>query len=112
LTTYILNTTIVPNEGTFALQRISDISDAQMCAEDAVSAVGHESTAQVISTILGFEVPVNRISIYMEPGDRAVCFKLRQRPPEGQVLSAAQLEELGYDFMLLTRLQPTEAAWI
>jgi hypothetical protein len=62
------------------------------------SAVGHQSTAEVISTLLGIDVSVNRITVEPQVGDILVCFKLKQRAPEGVILSKEQLESLGYEW--------------
>ncbi len=56
--------------------------------------------------LLGVPVPVNRIQYEQTTGDLAVVFKLRGRPPEGKILTAEEIEAIGYDFGLLT-LEPT-----
>jgi len=49
-----------------------------------VSAVGHADTAQVVSDLLGVEVPYQRISLHLEPGDLLVVAQLiGGRLPEG-----------------------------
>ncbi len=58
------------------------------------SAVGHESTASVLSTLLGVEVPPNRVSITLSPGDRIIVFQLTIRLAEGQVLSQNEVLSL------------------
>ena len=55
------------------------------------SAVGHPSTAEVLTTLLGVEVPPNRVSIALSPGDRVVVFQLAVRLAEGQVLSREEV---------------------
>jgi hypothetical protein len=52
-----------------------------------ISAVGHESTAGIISLLVGMEVPTNRIAIRLSHGDRLIVFQLGIRLAEGQVLS-------------------------
>jgi hypothetical protein len=51
-----------------------------------VSAVGHESTAKVLSSLLGTEVPFNRAQISIKEGDVIVSFQFLVRLPEGKVL--------------------------
>jgi len=63
-----------------------------------ISAVGHESTAEVISKVLGMKIPVNRIRITLNEGDEAVVFQLHGRPPEGKILSAEEIEQVGFSF--------------
>jgi hypothetical protein len=68
---------------------------------DWTSAVGHKSSAEVISSTLGVEIPVNRIQIKPQPGDRLLCFKLNGRAPEGVILNKTQLEEIGFSWFLM-----------
>ncbi len=56
-----------------------------------ISAVGHPATAEVMSALLGVEVPPNRVSITLSPGDRVVIFQLAVRLGEGQVLTAEEV---------------------
>jgi Domain of unknown function (DUF1874). len=58
------------------------------------SAVGHESTAAVISALLGVEVPPRRVAITLSTGDRVVVFQLQVRLPEGAVLTAEEVATL------------------
>ena len=51
-----------------------------------VSAVGHESTARVLSKLLGTDVPFNRVQIAITGGDVIVSFQFLVRLPEGKVL--------------------------
>jgi len=59
-----------------------------------ISAVGHESTARVMSALLGVDIPPNRVSITLGPGDRALVFQLSVRLAEGQVLSQEEVMAL------------------
>ena len=73
-------------------------------ADGFLSAVGHPGVAQVLTELLGLAVPVNRAVIAMVPGDKAVVFWLRQRPPAGGELSEAELRQLPFKLGLLTRM--------
>lgn len=73
------------------------------------SAIGHASTAEILSDLLGVLVPVARIQYEQQPGEQALVFKLRGRAPEGVILDRSQIEEIGYDFGLLTRTTWTGA---
>lgn len=70
------------------------------------SAIGHEATAQALSSLLGFDVPVNRIQAVQEVRQLAVVLKLRGRLPEGRILTLDELYEIGFDLLLLERLNP------
>jgi len=102
----ILNTSIITADGTFVLETI-ELSRARALvqqAEGILSAVGHETTAQILSDLLGIEVPVNRINFIQQVGQMALVFKLMGRPPEGVILSAEEVKAIGYEFKTLTRL--------
>lgn len=68
---------------------------------ELVSAIGHDGAAEVLTLVLDREVLVNRISVKYEPGDQALALQLRQRQPEGVVLTAEMVEEIGYDLTLI-----------
>lgn len=68
------------------------------------SAIGHHSTAEIMSILLGIDVPVNRQTFTQERGQVALVFKLNGRPPEGKILSLEEIQEIGYTFKLLVRV--------
>jgi hypothetical protein len=105
---YLLNAPVVPipNEThcTINVTRIKDIDYVKRFIEfirnlgyEVVSAIGHESTAKVLSMLLGFEVPAQRLTITLTESDIAVAFALDFRIPEGKVLSKEELEQLVRD---------------
>jgi len=102
---YLLSTGYVPvqmdRHGKIVLvQRIVSTQEAkQLLSNGFISAVGHQSTAEIMSVVLGIPVPYNRVQVYLEPGDEAVCFVLRTRLPEGRVLSKEELQQLGFYFV-------------
>lgn len=73
---------------------------------DVISAIGHESTAIIASKILNRDVPVNRIEAKMQDGDIAVCIKLKGRAPEGVILSEDQINDIGYDIVVMEASDP------
>jgi hypothetical protein len=102
----ILNTTILTSDGEYSLKTIS-LEEARALIlgneNNLLSAVGHESTAQILTNLLGVEIKVNRIQFVQEAGQNALCFKLNGRPAEGKILSLEEIEEIGYEFKLLER---------
>ena len=70
------------------------LKNADKMGFTVVSAVGHESTAKLLSRILGIEVPMNRIQIKMEDGDWAIVLQLLIRLEEGRVLNEQELKQL------------------
>jgi hypothetical protein len=73
-----------------------------------VSAVGHPSTASALSKILGMEVPTNRVSIQLKPGDTLVVFQLALgRLPIGKELTEEEIENAwkeGKAYFLMVRV--------
>ena len=102
----IFNGTVATTNG---LYRVSDLSirDAKKLLRENgyISAIGHESTAKIISELMEMDIPMNRIDFTQMVGQKAVVFKLNRRPKEGTVLSRAQVEEVGYSFKLMERLE-------
>lgn len=105
----ILNTSILTNYGSYHYSPLS-LTMAQLHSSDAwereggiLSAVGHQSTADILTELLGVPVPVNRIEYSQRVGDAALIFKLKGRPPEGKILSRDEIEAIGYEFGLLVR---------
>ncbi len=45
---------------------------ARKLAVYAVSAVGHETTAQLFSDVLGLPIPYHRATVVLQPGDHAL----------------------------------------
>jgi heme oxygenase len=99
-----MSTTVIPS-GAVGIWRVAAIDlDAakNLIADGFVSAIGHESTAQVMTELLQREVVASRITVEPEPGDSFVCFKLHSRPPEGAILDRAALDAVGYSWCLMT----------
>jgi len=102
---FIMNTTVLPNDGLYQMKTVS-LEQAKRWVADGnfTSAVGHEGTAKVLSALLGVDVPVNRTQVKYEVTDEALCFKLLQRLPEGKVLSEEELKALPYELKAIKRL--------
>jgi len=74
-----------------------------------VSAIGHPATASALSKILGVNVPTNRVSITLQPGDTLIVFQLAvgrlapgQELGEQDILSAFSQ---GKAFFVIARVQ-------
>lgn len=102
----ILNTSIVTADGTYTLKSITPETARQLVrVSDGIdSAVGHESTAAILATILGVDVPTNRQLFTHAVGQQALVFKLNGRPEPGKDLSQRELEDIGFSFKVLTRI--------
>lgn len=56
----------------------------ELLADGFTSAIGHADTAAVVSEDLGLEVPMNRVSITLNPGETLVVAQYKgPRLPEG-----------------------------
>lgn len=101
----ILNTSILTTAGEYKLKDINiDTAKMLVRTRHIDSAVGHQSTAQIMTTLLGREIPSNRQMFSQQPGQQALVFKLNGRPQEGKILTAEEIEEIGYKFQLLERI--------
>lgn len=67
----------------FSLVRIKKVSASEIPA-DVKSVIGHPDTASVVSNILGFETPYNRVSLTLESDDVLYVAQYKgPRLPEG-----------------------------
>lgn len=101
----ILNTSIITTEGIYKLESIT-LKEAKdlVLVNEIDSAVGHESTAQIITSLLGRYIPMNRQNFQQQAGQSALVFKLDGRPEEGKILTVEEIESIGYKFQLLTKI--------
>lgn len=68
------------------------------------SAIGHAATAAVLTRRLGVEVPVERRTITIRPGESCVVAQLTgPRLPEGAVLDEAALAKIPITFLKVIR---------
>lgn len=79
------------------------------CGRTIQSAIGHAATAELMTTMLKYPVENNRINFIQTPSDIALVFKLKQRAPEGVVLSRQEIEAIGYELGLLSRIDCEKA---
>ena len=101
----ILNTSILTTEGTFTLKDLTLEEAKNLVKENNIlSAVGHQSTSSILTTLLETEILVNRIQFAQETGQKALVFKLNGRPEEGKILTVEDIEEIGYKFQLLIKI--------
>ena len=102
----ILNTSILTCEGEYKLEQIS-LEEARDLIKnnEFVSAIGHKSTAEILTMLLGEKIEENRIMFEQEVGQKCLVFKLNGRPEEGKILTKEEIEAIGYKFQLLTKIK-------
>jgi hypothetical protein len=105
---YVLNTQVIPLNWQLAdsyvikIKRI-DVNQARQLVNQNqfISAIGHNSTAILLSMLLGIDIPVNRIQIEMISGDIGLHFVLKKRLQEGQIIrDIRELQEIGFDLVM------------
>jgi Domain of unknown function (DUF1874) len=105
----LFNTSILTAYGTFTYHHLSLdearelVQEFQRDGKSIESAIGHQSTADFISTLLGYHVQGNRIELEQTTDDLALIFKPNRRLADGKILTREEIEEFGYEFGLLTR---------
>lgn len=102
----LFNGTVATTNGLYEIKDIDEATARQYVKRYGyISAVGHQATAEIMSTILQTPIPMNRIQFFQEVGQLAIVFKLNERPEEGIVLNKQQIEKIGYSLKIMQRLQ-------
>jgi hypothetical protein len=82
---------------------ITELTDenvkAMLQMNDVKSVVGHQSTADFISAVLGIDVPMNREQVSLSVGDTIIVFQLQARLPEGKVLTKEEINQIPYKWI-------------
>ncbi len=103
----LLNTAILTTYGAFHYAPFSLEGARALLHEFSVSyasAIGHASTAEILTELLGVPVAVNRVEYAQGVGATALIFKLHGRPEEGKILNRQEIERIGYSLGLLQRI--------
>jgi len=77
----------------------------ELMAGTFVSAVGHESTADILSKLLGIRILVNRQAIRLKENDTVYVYQLLQRLPEGIVLNKEEIMQINFKIYKVTILK-------
>jgi len=107
----LFNASVLTSYGTFRFELLSFDEAREIVHKykkenkEIVSAVGHQATAEVMSEILEFTVEKKRLNFSQNIDEAALIFKLKTRAEEGEILSRAEIEEIGYEFGLLTKIE-------
>lgn len=102
----LFNGTVATTNGLYSIKDI-DIETAKkyICDLGYISAIGHEGTAELMSEIFDKEIKMNRIQFHQQVGQKAIVFKLNERPPEGVILNRKEIEKIGYKLKIMERLE-------
>lgn len=102
----LLNSPILTTFGKFEYRQI-DLDQARLLVQTQPwqSAIGHASTAQVISELLGIECLQNRVQISYAVGEQILVFAPATRLPEGVVFTREEMRRFQYSWGLLDRLE-------
>lgn len=83
---FVLNSAVITSEGLYRYHHMSPEDAAAWCkAGEFVSAIGYQETSDVLSELVGVAVPVNRVTIKMEPGDQALVFRVVLPPGSNRI---------------------------
>lgn len=104
MTTYLLNTPVLTSYGEWHFHGPISLEVAmQHISSGFTSAIGHKGSAQFLSQLLKIEVPLNRVSITMYPGDTALVLRIKSRLPEGKILTHQEIHAIPFELGLLER---------
>lgn len=102
---YLMNSPVLTCYGSFSFEPVATIDAARALLQDGFeSAIGHQGAASLMAADLGVDVPVIRRRVVLQPGDRALCLRLTERLPEGEVLSRESLRAFPHEYGLITRI--------
>ena len=79
--------------------KFAEIDSEEFCkaiknAENLINSIGHKSTVELINTLCGTSLEMNRISITMSVGDILLAVFLTVRLEEGKVLESDEVMKL------------------
>ena len=101
---YLLNSPILTTYGHYHFSGPITVEEAKnLLQEKFTSAIGHASTAELLSVLLDVPIPINRVRIEMRPGDQALVFRMLARVEEGKVFSREEVEKLPFELGVLER---------
>jgi len=93
---------MIPEEWTETTLRVRKTSLEEvrtlLTTHEFESAVGHQSTADFLTALLGVQIKAERRQVTFQPDTLYVVFQLIGRLPEGRVLTEEELRAVNYRF--------------
>jgi len=93
---------MIPEEWTETTLRVRKTSLEEvrtlLTTHEFESAVGHQSTADFLTALLGVQIKAERRQVTFQPDTLYVVFQLIGRLPEGRVLTEEELRAINYRF--------------
>jgi len=107
MTTILLNSAMMPDEGLYILQRVSREFFAELIADahrrgELHSYIGYPETAQHIEKISGVPIPVNRASTQLPDQALIAVCKLKYRVADPGAKGKLQPGEDDYEYYVAT----------
>jgi len=97
---HILSSAVITAPGDYTYALISLIEAIQWLEDgEWQSSIGYRETAEALSELTGIEVPYDRRTIVMRPGDEALVFRL-VLPPGSRRIEPLAKAGLGRDYIL------------
>ena len=106
----LFNASILTDYGDFRFELLTSeqakelIHNYQNENKEIISAIGHQATAEIMSKFSNIDCK-NRLEFTQKTDEAALIFKLKKRAEEGEIFSRAEVEEVGFEFGVLTKTQ-------
>ncbi|MEP7372574.1 MAG: DUF1874 domain-containing protein [Chitinophagaceae bacterium] len=100
----ILNSSVLTTFGEYSYRPLT-IEDAKTILKDEgfVSAIGHNETANLFSSLTGMDIKANRVEYRQQPGEKALIFKIRKRLKVAEVVGPYEIPPEEYECGILIR---------
>jgi len=99
---FSLSMLTVEGEIKVSIQNITGRAVRRNLKDGFTSAVGHSSTAELLTVKLGIAVPSERINVALKKDDVLIVAQLKERLNEGEILTLEQLEKKEVTYLKVT----------